>query len=823
MTNPYLAKLSQFFKPEQQMIFKVGERLNPQQTTQANQTVQRQIGIGAEENVGNLDRKNAILQNLLNFAIVKPASRQLASQVLGLKRGLTGEEKLGQPSTQPFTPPRIAQGILGDEPIYTPQAKEAQREAIGEKLGVPKALNVGFAPLVGLAGTALDISPLGGAGKQAGKQVLKQAGKQIAEEAGEKVIGKEFSQILRGTKGLTADDIMKTHANIKLTKDIPATDIYGNKVRILEGEKLTPYEMKGNKVLLQDGETYIVTKNQFQNIKGNSIEAMGKPFASELETLEESVRGKKFIAHLEEKWDAKASEVNKAIKDFGATDKRTAKLRQERDIMREDIDFASKTGETKYSSYTLPNGKNYKEVLIKAPFEEAKIREGLTAKYKGDLGGTPQFDILDKDNKWIGSLPAKTKEEAIKKFALGRAEGLFTSSHWDEPNVISHLRLNERTYKGKKVTFMEELQSDWAREGRSKGFATEITEDNAKQQGFSIDRAKTNMGGEAYFINNFTDPYMYRKGFPNMGFDSEAEAWNALTKKLTETSNAVPNNPLLKNWQELSIKRALKDAVDNKSDYFAWINGEQTSARYNLATHLKNAEWDKLSGGVKDINLHTQDGSRLNFQITAEGKVQGATKDVSWNGKKLDEVLGKGLADKIMEKESGTLAGEGLKFGGEWADNLYNKQVKNIVEDLTGQKVEMLDMGLPIEKAIKEWRVVKIGKAPHTFENLTPQNIKIGTEVHSTIGSGNSYIITDVLGDGKFKAVPKEVYELIKKNPKNPLNNQLITSKSETFDISQKTTTQQGIRLTPEIKAKIRGEALKIKTSGKMFERTLPK
>lgn len=33
----------------------------------------------------------------------------------------------------------------------------------------------------------------------------------------------------------------------------------------------------------------------------------------------------------------------------------------------------------------------------------------------------------------------------------------------------------------------------------------------------------------------------------------------------------------------------------------------------------------------------------------------------------------------------------------------------------------------------------------------------------------------------------------------------------ETFDISQKTTTQQGIRLTPEIKAKIRGEAPKIK------------
>jgi hypothetical protein len=30
--------------------------------------------------------------------------------------------------------------------------------------------------------------------------------------------------------------------------------------------------------------------------------------------------------------------------------------------------------------------------------------------------------------------------------------------------------MNERTYKGKKVSFMEELQSDWAIEARKKGF-----------------------------------------------------------------------------------------------------------------------------------------------------------------------------------------------------------------------------------------------------------------------------------------------------------------------------------------------------------------
>lgn len=101
----------------------------------------------------------------------------------------------------------------------------------------------------------------------------------------------DITQVLRGTKGMTAEDIVKEYPDIQLRKDVPVKDIYGNKVEIPEGEALTPYELKGNKILLQDGETYIVSKNQFQNIKGQSIVAESKPFALELEGLEETIRG----------------------------------------------------------------------------------------------------------------------------------------------------------------------------------------------------------------------------------------------------------------------------------------------------------------------------------------------------------------------------------------------------------------------------------------------------------------------------------------------------------------------------------------------------
>lgn len=204
-------------------------------------------------------------------------------------------------------------------------------------------------------------------------------------------------------------------------------------------------------------------------------------------------------------------------------------------------------------------------------------------------------------------------------------------------------------------------------------------------------------------------------------------------------------HPLLKNWQEPTIKRALKDAVDSKADYFAWISGGQTSARYNLATHIDEVKWGKANTLTdatdtgKVITLKPKQGDEIIAYLNDDGTIRrGGMGD--WKGKKLDEVLGKGLADKIMGKKSGTLSGEGLKFGGEWADNLYDKQVRDIVQKLTGGKVEMIDLGLP----------------------------------------------------------------------------------KESFMTSGKATTQQAIKLTYEIKAKILGKAPSIKTSGKQFEDPRP-
>jgi len=281
------------------------------------------------------------------------------------------------------------------------------------------------------------------------------------------------------------------------------------------------------------------------------------------------------------------------------------------------------------------------------------------------------------------------------------------------------------------------------------------------------------------------------------------------------------------------------------ASYFSWINGEQTSARYNLATHLDGVKWENQIAGRRGITLQPKSGEKFGIVINEKGIITDAVKNEAWEGKKLDEVLGKGLADKIMEKESGTLSGEGLKFGGEWATNLYDKQVKNIVEDLTGGKVELLDMGLPIDASTEKMGIwvnsskVKAGESiADSVKNarLMPEDLKVGMEINrSQYGARvDGHIITDILGDGKFKAIPKQVIDDERKarglagglegkmDLKTLMEDMTENGYAETFDISTKKTTQQGIKLTPEIKAMIRGEMPAFKASGNMYEVKAP-
>jgi hypothetical protein len=51
---------------------------------------------------------------------------------------------------------------------------------------------------------------------------------------------------------------------------------------------------------------------------------------------------------------------------------------------------------------------------------------------------------------------------------------IYKSSHFDEPNILAHIRVNDRVdADGKKMLLVEEIQSDWHQAGREKGYETQ--------------------------------------------------------------------------------------------------------------------------------------------------------------------------------------------------------------------------------------------------------------------------------------------------------------------------------------------------------------
>lgn len=147
-----------------------------------------------------------------------------------------------------------------------------------------------------------------------------------------------------------------------------------------------------------------------------------------------------------------------------------------------------------------------------------------------------------------------------------------------------------------------------------------------------------------------------------------------------------------------------------------------------------------------------------------------------------------------------------------WHERVIREEVKQAAKD--GKKLLQFPTG---ETAMK---IEGLGENSQWYTHgnntsirggvglLTPENVKVGKEISQrgadALG-GEKWIITDVLGDGKFKAVPKVNYEYAMEAKNNPGNIHKISDLSregvdnylsglkETFDISGKVDTNNPI------------------------------
>jgi hypothetical protein len=548
-----------------------------------------------------------------------------------------------------------------------------------------------------------------------------------------------------GVGAAAKSEVGRNATPLSINKETTVKDIHGDRKTITpeEGIVIEPIMKDGRVIRYQvhDGQTVDVTKGVAQDLINRSGVKETGDFAPELKGVEEVVKGGKStkdtesekikrdqlgglvddaqdnyhqsrleaLNHLEKNGMSQVDRIN-ALDSFErptsyeTRSQALSKLKKYAPDFdwvkhlnvtgnltdaRENLEnFRNRMSTTKFHQYQLPGGKNYREVLIKTP------AEGMSGfriiKYDSI---DRMFRAYDKNGNVVGE--AKTQDEL--KGDVATKAGNFKSSHWEEPNVLAHLRMNDRTTPdGKKVLFIEELQSDWAREGRDKGFAKGANKPSYEE----IEKVANDNG---IYFNTLASGkvVLANKDSVSLGkavYDSKQEALDKYFKGYPERfggAQGVPPHPLLKNWQELALKRAVKEAVEGGYDYISWTTGEQQAERYDLSKQIKDIGWQKNEDGTFNITPRLPDGSAMPVRSVNELHHQ--------RPEKLASIIGKEPADKIINLQGkewqggkviqGTLKNADLKIGGEWAKNLYDRQVPNILKDLMGGEIENINLG----------------------------------------------------------------------------------------------------------------------------------
>ena len=355
----------------------------------------------------------------------------------------------------------------------------------------------------------------------------------------------------------------------------------------------------------------------------------------------------------------------------------TYQIREIQDLRNSQADAAYTMQEAKparYDQYQLPGGENYREILMTLP-KQSPTTNDIASKLFGK-----EMRFLSEAEKDAVVAEARRIEDTTPKD--------YVSSHFNEPNILAHIRVNDRVdADGKKMLLIEEIQSDWHQAGREMGYNKKLTQ------------------AESDELRNLQKKEQDEDGL----FEADVQRINELEKR---SMGGVPDAPFKDTWYQLALKRVLKHAADNGYERVGLTTGKQQADRYKMSNEVNSLAWRDAGGGVKRaISLELVNGDNMTLSVNNEGKVMGG----NFEDKSLSSVLGKDLAKKIMAEDNGNLMGNGLNIGGEGMKKYYDEVYPQYL-DKYGKKWNA-KVG---ETRIKTGQGIP-GGAPVRYIDITPE------------------------------------------------------------------------------------------------------
>lgn len=362
-----------------------------------------------------------------------------------------------------------------------------------------------------------------------------------------------------------------------------------------------------------------------------------------------------------------------------------------------DEETGSAAGQPKYRQYTLPGGENYREVLLTLPFDDPPAPRPASAPSIVDLGhdenGRARFDVITGDG---AVLETFQNWADARDFAYNHAQAenirrnlrwdrsrpaTFKSGHWEQRNVLAHIRLTDRTGADEqRVLFVEEIQSDWGQEGKKRGF------DNPPMKG-EVRPQEGVAGAWAVYWEDGT----FSGGYPTRA-DAEVRLRDAARAK----AGGVPRAPFVgktEAWVALAIKRVIALAAQEGYDQVAFVNGEQSAERYDLSKQIERVVWlDNSTGGVGAPRM---DGPPSTGTLEAYDHDGMSVLNQSYiEAARVEDYVGKEIAERLFaaapraSRRAGigvrerALQGLDLRVGGEGMKTFYDRIVPQVLRDV---------------------------------------------------------------------------------------------------------------------------------------------
>jgi hypothetical protein len=309
----------------------------------------------------------------------------------------------------------------------------------------------------------------------------------------------------------------------------------------------------------------------------------------------------------------------------------------------------------KYADYTLPGGQNYKEMLLSLPRNELSTTPRMQKVYEitdanGQLLSSGQLPMSPRMLEKINNNPDwQVREfEQANPNDVRRDTANFQSSHYEEPNILAHLRMNERpTAEGGRALFLEELQSDWAQQGRKQGFKPNTAEEYYNQKAIPLGATP---------------------------WEKLDDDMRAQLSKIYETEKGIPRGPYVEDtgdWTALGLKKAIERAVDEGQSHLAWTTGAQQADRYNLAKQ------------IDELMVTKNPDNTVSMRATLPGGGEQRIGDNIPIGS-VSDYIGSDLAKQIEAQGVGgeVYNADALRIGGEGMKTYYDQIVPSTANDI---------------------------------------------------------------------------------------------------------------------------------------------